>query len=117
MARSLRSAGDAAFRGDFTLAHRHGPLVDDRPVVDLGVDQVDRAARDLDPVLEGLGLDVSEIPHVDASSVQLNFAGRGLKVTVPDRHTLRIIRRDEFDAWLARKGSAKIREIEYVWKA
>jgi flavin-dependent dehydrogenase len=66
---------------------------------------------DAEVLLEGLGLDVSEIPHVDASSVQLNFAGRGLKVTVPDRHTLRIIRRDEFDAWLARKAESRGIEI------
>ena len=30
-------------------------------------------------------------------------AGKGLNVSVPKRHTLRIIRRDEFDAWLAQK--------------
>jgi flavin-dependent dehydrogenase len=54
-------------------------------------------------ILEGLGLDVSEVPHVDAPAAHFDFAGKGFKVTVPKRHTLRIIRRDEFDAWLAKK--------------
>jgi flavin-dependent dehydrogenase len=47
---------------------------------------------------------VSEVPHVDASAAHLDFAGKGLTVSVPKRHTLRIIRRDEFDAWLAKKA-------------
>ena len=44
MARSLRSAGDAAFRGDFTLAHRHDPLVQ-ALLVDVSGHGVDVAAR------------------------------------------------------------------------
>jgi flavin-dependent dehydrogenase len=58
---------------------------------------------DAEVILEGLGLDVSEVPHVDASAAHFDFAGKGFKVSVPKRHTLRIIRRDEFDAWLAKK--------------
>jgi flavin-dependent dehydrogenase len=58
---------------------------------------------DAEVILEGLGLDVSEVLHVDASAAHFDFAGRGLTVSVPKSHTLRIIRRDEFDAWLARK--------------
>jgi len=44
MARALRSAGDAAFRGDFTLAHRHAPLVQ-ALLVDVSGHGVDVAAR------------------------------------------------------------------------
>jgi len=68
---------------------------------------------DAEVILEGLGLDVSEIPHVDASTAHLDFAGKGLSVSLLKRHILRIIRRDEFDAWLAgkaREAGVEIRE-------
>lgn len=59
---------------------------------------------DAESLLADLGLDVSEIPHVDAAEARFNFAGQGLTVKLPGSHTLRIIRRDEFDAWLAAKA-------------
>ena len=68
---------------------------------------------DAEVTLEGLGLDVCEIPHVDANAAHFNFAGKGLTVSAPGRHTLRVIRRDEFDAWLAtkaREAGIEIRE-------
>jgi flavin-dependent dehydrogenase len=65
---------------------------------------------DAEVILEGLGLDVGEVPHVDVSAAHLDFGGKGLTVSMPKRHTLRIIRRDEFDAWLA--GKARERGIE-----
>ncbi len=65
---------------------------------------------DAETLLEGLDLDASEVPHADASTVHFDFAGKGLKISLPKRHTLRVIRRDEFDAWLAKK--AKSRGIE-----
>jgi menaquinone-9 beta-reductase len=68
---------------------------------------------DAEVLLEGLGLDVREIPHVDANAAHFNFAGKGLTVSVRRRHTLRVIRRNEFDAWLAAKTrdtGVKIRE-------
>ena len=58
---------------------------------------------DAEVILERLGLDVDEVPHVDASAAHFDFAGKGLSVRNPKRHTLRVIRRDEFDAWLAGK--------------
>lgn len=61
---------------------------------------------DAEIILERLGLDVREVPHVDASAAHFDFAGRGLTVSVPKCHTLRIIRRDEFDHWLAQKAGA-----------
>ena len=58
---------------------------------------------DAELILERLGLDVGEVPHVDASAAHLDFAGNGLTIALPKSHTLRIIRRDEFDNWLAQK--------------
>jgi flavin-dependent dehydrogenase len=66
---------------------------------------------DAEIILEGLGLDVGEVPHVDASEAHFDFAGKGLTVSVPKRPTLRIIRRDEFDAWLAKKVETRGIEI------
>jgi len=59
---------------------------------------------DAEVILERLGLDVSEVPHVDASAAHLDFAGKGLTISLPNAHALRIIRRNEFDAWLAQKA-------------
>jgi flavin-dependent dehydrogenase len=58
---------------------------------------------DAEIILQRLGLDVSEIPHVDAPSAHFDFAGKGLTISLSNTHALRIIRRDEFDAWLANK--------------
>jgi flavin-dependent dehydrogenase len=68
---------------------------------------------DAEIILRGLGLDASEVPHVDADAAHFDFAGRGLRVRMRRAHTLRIVRRDEFDAWLAREAARrgiKIRE-------
>ena len=66
---------------------------------------------DAELILERLGLDVGEVPHVDASAAHLDFAGQGLTISLPRTHTLRIIRRDEFDNWLAEKVRASGIEI------
>jgi menaquinone-9 beta-reductase len=66
---------------------------------------------DAEVILECLGLDVSEIPHVDASAAHLDFAGKGLTISLPDTHILRVIRRDEFDNWLAKKAQSRGVEI------
>lgn len=58
---------------------------------------------DAEIILQRLGLDVSEIPHIDASAAHFDFEGNGINISVPKSHTLRIIRRNEFDHWLARK--------------
>lgn len=65
---------------------------------------------DAEILLEGLGLDTNEVPHVDAQAAHFQFAGKGMSVRNRKRHTLRIVRRDEFDHWLAKK--AKSRGIE-----
>ena len=66
---------------------------------------------DAEILLERLGLDVSEVPHVDAPAARFDFAGKGVTVRMPRRHTLRIIRRDEFDHWLAKKAESRGIEI------
>ena len=58
---------------------------------------------DAEIILQRLGLDSSEVPHVDVDKVHFDFMGSGVQVRVPNRHTLRVIRRNEFDAWLAKK--------------
>ena len=58
---------------------------------------------DAEIILQRLGLDSSEVPHVDVDKVHFDFMGSGLQVRVPNRHALRVIRRNEFDAWLAKK--------------
>lgn len=65
---------------------------------------------DAERILEALGLDVREVPHADSREVRFDFAGKGLSVRVPRRHAIRVIRRDEFDHWLAKK--AKMRGVE-----
>lgn len=67
---------------------------------------------DAEVILERLGLDAREVPHVDASNVRFDFEGRGLAVRVPRRHAIRVIRRDEFDHWLAQKAMERGIEIK-----
>ena len=66
---------------------------------------------DAEIILQRLGLDVGEVPHVDAAAAHLDFAGKGLTISLPKAHTLRIIRRDEFDNWLAQKAESRGIEI------
>ncbi len=66
---------------------------------------------DAEVLLERLGLDISEVPHVDADNIQFDFEGSGLNFRMWKRHALRIIRRDEFDNWLAIKALRKGLEI------
>ncbi len=66
---------------------------------------------DAEMILQRLGLDVSEVPHVDADRIHFDFEARGLNLRVPRRHALRVIRRDEFDHWLAKKTESSGVEI------
>ncbi len=59
---------------------------------------------DAERCLQRLGLDISEVPHVTASQAHFDFAGRGLRMrTRGNPYAFRVVRRDEFDAWLVRK--------------
>ncbi len=62
---------------------------------------------DAEVILRRLGLDAAEIPHLDATAARFDYAGRGLVIRLPKGYTLRLIRRDEFDAWLAAKARAR----------
>ncbi|MBI5840559.1 MAG: NAD(P)/FAD-dependent oxidoreductase [Chloroflexi bacterium] len=66
---------------------------------------------DAEIILQRLGLDVSEVPHADVDTAHFDFAGRGLSIRNPKRQTLRVIRRNEFDAWLAKKAQSRGMEI------
>ena len=63
---------------------------------------------DAEVILRRLGLDVGEVPHVDAAAAHLDFAGKGLGISLPGTHILRIVRRDEFDNWLAKKAGTGV---------
>ncbi len=68
---------------------------------------------DAEIILQRLGLDAGEVPHADASAVHFDFAGRGFSIQNRKGHALRVVRRDEFDAWLAgkvREQGIEIRE-------
>jgi flavin-dependent dehydrogenase len=66
---------------------------------------------DAEVILQRLGLDVSEVPHVDVDQMHFDFEAQGLNIRVPKRHALRVIRRNEFDHWLARKAESRKIEI------
>jgi len=59
---------------------------------------------DAEVILQRLGLDVREVPHVDVDTIHFDFEAKGLNIRIPKRHALRVIRRDEFDNWLAQKA-------------
>ncbi len=67
---------------------------------------------DAEVVLRQLGLDITEIPHVDVDWARFDFDGRGMKMRgeKDGLFAFRTIRRHEFDAWLA--GKAESRGIE-----
>ena len=66
---------------------------------------------DAEVLLERLALDVGEVPHVDVDNIQFEFEGNGMNFRMRKRHALRIIRRDEFDNWLAKKAGIRGLEI------
>ena len=43
---------------------------------------------DAELILQQLGLDTSEVPHVDAENIHFDFEGKGLKIRIPKRHAL-----------------------------
>ena len=63
--------------------------------------------KDAEILLEHLGLDVDEVPSVKQKTLHLDYKGNGIEYTHPSGHALRIIRRNEFDAWLADKAKAE----------
>lgn len=55
---------------------------------------------DVDNCLRRLGLDLSNQPHVPVSTMQFLYGDRGFAFQ-PDPVSLRVVRRAQFDAWLA----------------
>lgn len=62
---------------------------------------------DAEVLLARLGLDVNEVPHVDVDKIRFDFEGRGLNFRMWRRYALRVIRRDEFDNWLAKNAESR----------
>ena len=48
---------------------------------------------------------------MDTAAAHLDFAGKGLGISLPGTHILRVVRRDEFDNWLAKKAGDRGIEI------
>lgn len=61
---------------------------------------------DAEVVLRHLGLDITEVPHVDVDWAHFDFDGQGMKMRGEKKglFAFRVIRRHEFDAWLASKA-------------
>jgi flavin-dependent dehydrogenase len=61
---------------------------------------------DAEVVLGQLGLDITEVPHVDVDWAHFNFDGKGMKMrgAKDGKFAFRTVRRHEFDAWLASKA-------------
>ena len=55
---------------------------------------------DVETCLQNLGLDFQEVPQVDAKWIHLHYRNAGFKMRMNDS-AFRVVRRDEFDAWLA----------------
>lgn len=66
---------------------------------------------DAERILEKLGLDAREVPHVDVDTAHFDFEAQGINIRIPKRHAIRVIRRNEFDHWLALKTESRGIEI------
>ncbi|HEY5158105.1 MAG TPA: NAD(P)/FAD-dependent oxidoreductase [Anaerolineales bacterium] len=64
---------------------------------------------DAEIILHHLGLDPTEIPHVNVEWARFDFDGKGFRMRPDPQRSFafRVIRRHEFDAWLAQKASEK----------
>lgn len=58
---------------------------------------------DVEVILANLGLDAREVPSVDADWTHVYFRGRGSRFRLNDKSAFRVVRRCDFDAWLADK--------------
>ena len=63
---------------------------------------------DAEVILQRLGLDSAEVPHVDVDWAHFDYGGRGFRMRGEKKgaFAFRTIRRHEFDAWLAGKARA-----------
>ena len=64
-------------------------------------------------ILSKLNLNLSEVSLVDVDHAFFNYEGRGLRARFLNKSPIfRVVRRDEFDAWLAEKAKARGIAIE-----
>jgi len=61
-------------------------------------------------VLRTLGLDVEEVPNIPLEEIHVYHGGEG--VSFHGRPVGRVVRRNEFDAWLAQKAQARGLEVQ-----
>jgi menaquinone-9 beta-reductase len=66
---------------------------------------------DAEILIKRLELNLNEVPHVLADNVHFDFETKGLTVRIPKQHALRVVRRDEFDNWLAQQAKRRGLEI------
>ncbi len=59
---------------------------------------------DVDTILAGLGLSVADVPHVDATWAHLNYDGHGVRTRPRGDIAFHVVRRREFDHWLASRA-------------
>lgn len=74
---------------------------------------------EVDVILSRLGLDYREVPHVDVDWAWLTFRGRGFPLRFNRDFAFRVVRRNEFDGWLAdqvRRRGIEIKEETRVTK-
>ncbi len=71
---------------------------------------------DAEIILQRLGLNLDEVPHAVADHIRFEFEAKGLSIRIPKRHALRVVRRDEFDNWLAQKAKSRGLEADVVCK-
>lgn len=62
---------------------------------------------DAERVLNHLGLDVTEVPHVDLDWAYFLFEGKGIFFRLAENYAFRVIHREELDAWLVRKAGER----------
>ncbi len=64
---------------------------------------------DAEVVLCQLGLDITEVPHVDVDWAHFDYDGQGMRMRGEKKglFAFRVIRRPEFDAWLAGKAQGR----------
>ncbi len=67
---------------------------------------------DAEILLQRLDLNLDEVQHVFADDVHFDFETKGLTIRIPKQHALRVVRRDEFDNWLAKKAQSRGLEIK-----
>ena len=63
---------------------------------------------DAEVILQRLGLDSAEVPHIDVDWAHFDYDGQGFRMRGEKKgaYAFRTIRRHEFDAWLAGKARA-----------